>query len=187
MSRVASRNRVRIVGGKWRSRLLSFPDVPGLRPTPDRVRETLFNWLGQDLAGRTCLDLFAGSGVLGLEAASRGAAAVVMVERDQRALRALQDNMRALQAASVELVPADALEFIASDARRYDVVFLDPPYAMAARERLLERVRERLAAGGLVYVEGPEALVPPPGWAVHRAARAGAVHYQLLTAVNRSS
>ena len=187
MSRVASRNRVRIVGGKWRSRLLSFPDVPGLRPTPDRVRETVFNWLGQDLAGRTCLDLFAGSGVLGLEAASRGASAVVMVERDPRALRSLQDNMRVLQAAGVELVRADALEFIASDARRYDVVFLDPPYAMGGRERLLEHVRERLAAGGLVYVEGPEALVPPPGWAVHRAARAGAVHYQLLTAVNRSS
>jgi 16S rRNA (guanine(966)-N(2))-methyltransferase RsmD len=187
MSRAGPRNRVRIVAGKWRSRLLPFPDLPGLRPTPDRVRETLFNWLGQDLTGRVCLDLFAGSGVLGLEAASRGAHQVVMVERDPQALRALRDNISMLQATGVELVRADALEFIASDARSYDLVFLDPPYAMGARELLLERVRQRVAAGGLVYVEGPKALVPPPGWAVHRAARAGAVHYQLLTAVNRSS
>jgi 16S rRNA (guanine(966)-N(2))-methyltransferase RsmD len=187
MSQAGPRNRIRIVGGKWRSRLLRFPDLPGLRPTPDRVRETVFNWLGQDLTGRVCLDLFAGSGVLGLEAASRGAREVVMVERDPQALRALQDNVRMLQAAAVQLVRADALEFIASDTRSYDVVFLDPPYAMGGREFLLERVRERVAAGGLVYVEGPEALLPPAGWAVHRAARAGAVHFQLLTAVNRSS
>jgi 16S rRNA (guanine(966)-N(2))-methyltransferase RsmD len=187
MRQAGARNRVRIVGGKWRSRLLRFPDLPGLRPTPDRVRETVFNWLGQDLTGRACLDLFAGSGVLGLEAASRGARHVVMVERDPQAWRALQDNIRMLQAVGVELVRADALEFIASDVRRYDVVFLDPPYAMGGRELLLERARARVATGGLVYVEGPEALVPPPGWAVHRGARAGAVHYQLLGAVSRSS
>ena len=186
MSRAGPPNRVRIVGGKWRSRVLRFPDLPGLRPTPDRVRETLFNWLGQDLAGRTCLDLFAGSGVLGLEAASRGAREVVMVERDPQAVRALQDNVGMLQAAAVRLVRADALEFIGSDARSYDVVFLDPPYAMGGRERLLERVRGRVAAGGMVYVEAPEDLRAPAGWAVHRAARAGAVHYQLLIAVDRS-
>jgi len=187
MTRAGPRNRVRIVGGRWRSRILRFPDLPGLRPTPDRVRETLFNWLGQDLTGRVCLDLFAGSGVLGLEAASRGAREVVMVERDPQALRALQDNVRTLQAAAVRLVRADALEFITSDAGSYDIVFLDPPYAMGGRDLLLERVRERVGAGGLVYVEGPEDLLAPAGWAVHRSARAGAVHCQLLTAVNRSS
>ncbi|HEY7760825.1 MAG TPA: 16S rRNA (guanine(966)-N(2))-methyltransferase RsmD [Burkholderiales bacterium] len=184
MNRRGPRNRVRIVGGQWRSRVLRFPDLPGLRPTPDRVRETLFNWLGQDLTGRVCLDLFAGSGVLGLEAASRGAREVVMVERDPQALRALQDNVRMLQAAAVRLVRADALEFIKLDTRTYDVVFLDPPYAMGGRELLLERVRGRVAPGGMVYVEGPEDVLAPTGWALHRAARAGVVHYQLLTAVS---
>ena len=180
MSRAVARNRVRIVGGQWRSRLLSFPDVEGLRPTPDRVRETLFNWLGQDLSGRACLDLFAGSGVLGLEAASRGARLVVLVERDLHAYRALQANAATLAASTVQLVRANALEFLAADARRYDVVFLDPPYAMGGREALLERVRERLAPGGLVYVEAPAPLALPPGWQAYRSARAGAVHYQLV-------
>jgi 16S rRNA (guanine(966)-N(2))-methyltransferase RsmD len=176
------RNRVRIVGGEWRSRVLRFPDVPGLRPTPDRVRETVFNWLGQDLTGKRCLDLFAGSGVLGLEAASRGAREVVMVERDARACRALEENLRLLGPASIRLVRADALEFLASDAGPYDVVFLDPPYAMDGRDLLLERLRPRLAPGALVYVEAPQAMQSPAGWVVHRSARAGMVHYQLLKA-----
>jgi len=180
MSRAGARNRVRIVGGQWRSRVLHFPDVEGLRPTPDRVRETLFNWLGQDLSGRICLDLFAGSGVLGLEAASRGATLVVLVERDATAFRALQDNAAALAASKVQLVRADALEFLASNARSYDVVFLDPPYVMGGRDALLERLREHIAPGGLVYVEGPETLPPLSGWQAYRSARAGAVHYQLL-------
>jgi 16S rRNA (guanine(966)-N(2))-methyltransferase RsmD len=174
------RNRVRIIGGQWRSRLLRFPDVPGLRPTPDRIRETLFNWLGQDLAGQVCLDLFAGSGALGLEAASRGAERVVMVERDARAFRALQENVRALQAWSVELVRMDALEFLATDVRTYNVVFLDPPYAMRDRRPLLEAVRGRLAPGALVYLESGEPLPAPLGWQSVRQARAGAAHCQLL-------
>jgi 16S rRNA (guanine(966)-N(2))-methyltransferase RsmD len=178
-----ARNRVRIVGGQWRSRILRFPDVAGLRPTPDRVRETVFNWLGQDLAGKRCLDLFAGSGVLGLEAASRGAREVVLVERDAGACRALEENLRLLGPAPVRLVRADALEFLALDAGFYDLVFLDPPYAMGGRDLLLERVRARLAPGALVYVEGPQASEPPAGWEVFRSARAGAVHYQLLRAV----
>jgi 16S rRNA (guanine966-N2)-methyltransferase len=180
MNRTGKRNRVRIVGGQWRSRLLHFPDLAGLRPTPDRVRETLFNWLGQDLTGKACLDLFAGSGVLGLEAASRGARLVVLVERDALAFNALQDSVRALPAPGVQLLRADALEFLAADARSYDVVFLDPPYALGGRESLLARTRDRVAPGGLVYVEAPEPLPAPPGWDVHRSARAGAVHYQLL-------
>src|SRR3989304_10082248 len=109
-------NRVRIIGGLWRSRMITFPDSHGLRPTPDRVRETLFNWLGQDLTGRHCLDLYAGSGALGYEALSRGAASVTMVERAVRALRALQANAALLGARGLNLVCGAALEFLAGGA-----------------------------------------------------------------------
>jgi len=119
------RNRVRIIGGAWRSRLVHFPPRPDLRPTPDRVRETLFNWLGQDLTAKACLDLFAGSGALGFEAASRGARRVVMVERDPVVYRALVASRAALDAAVVELQRADALEFLRADDAVYDVVFID--------------------------------------------------------------
>jgi 16S rRNA (guanine(966)-N(2))-methyltransferase RsmD len=174
------RNRVRIVGGEWRSRWLRFPALPGLRPTPDRVRETLFNWLGQDLTGRVCLDLFAGSGALGLEAASRGAKLAVLVERDARVYRALEASVRALEARTVQLVRADALEFLAADTRAYDVVFLDPPYAMRERGPLLDAVRPRLAPGALVYLESSEFASSPAPWEVFRQTRAGGVHCQLL-------
>ena len=147
------------------------------------MRETVFNWLGQDLTGKRCLDLFAGSGALGLEAASRGALEVVMVERDAGALRALEENLRLLGPAPVRPIRADALEFLRSDAGRYDVVFLDPPYAMGEQARLLEQVRLRLAPRALVYVEAPHAAQPTAGWEVYRSARAGVVHYQLLRAV----
>ncbi|HYL17724.1 MAG TPA: 16S rRNA (guanine(966)-N(2))-methyltransferase RsmD [Burkholderiales bacterium] len=180
-----AQNRVRIIGGKWRSRLVKFPDAPGLRPTPDRVRETLFNWLGQDLTGTRCLDLFAGSGVLGFEAASRGAAQVVLVERDRAVVLALQDNAKTLQAASVEVVRADALEFLAHDRRAYDVVFLDPPYVLweqpsAALTTLLVQLRKHLAPGARVYLESPDFPELAPGWRMLKQGRAGAVHYQLL-------
>src|SRR5512134_216652 len=114
--RAASRrpNRIRIIGGLWRSRMIQFPDLPGLRPTPDRVRETLFNWLGQDLAGRHCLDLYAGSGALGFEALSRGAEKVVMVERDRRTVQSLRDNAARLGAANLEVAATDALQFLRS-------------------------------------------------------------------------
>jgi 16S rRNA (guanine(966)-N(2))-methyltransferase RsmD len=174
------RNRVRIIGGAWRSRLVEFPDRPGLRPTPDRVRETLFNWLGQDLTGKVCLDLFAGSGVLGFEAASRGARRVVMVERDAAAFAALRQSAQALSAGQVQLVRSDALEFLQSDAGTYDVVFLDPPYAWPERERLLERVEPRLGPAGVVYLEAPADALLPARWETVRQGRAGAVHYRLL-------
>jgi 16S rRNA (guanine(966)-N(2))-methyltransferase RsmD len=116
-------NEVRIVGGQWRSRRIRFTPRSELRPTPDRVRETLFNWLGQDLTGLTCLDLFAGSGALGFEAASRGAAQVVMVERDRTAVASLDTNLKLLGARQVELIRGDALEFLRGDRRQYDVIF----------------------------------------------------------------
>lgn len=171
---------LRIIGGAWRSRRIRFPDRPGLRPTPDRVRETLFNWLGQDLNGRDCLDLYAGSGALGFEAASRGARRVVMVERDAVALRALQANATVLGSSAVEVVRADALEFLENQGTRFDVVFLDPPFADDAWARLLSRLPDCLAAGGLVYCERAQALDIRPGWEEVKRGRAGQVSHQLL-------
>ena len=133
----ARSNSVRIIGGEWRRRQIRFPGSADLRPTPDRMRETLFNWLGQDLTGKTCLDLFAGSGALGFEAASRGAKQVVMVERDAQIFRALQATHTILGAGQVELARADALAFLQADARLYDVVFLDPPYHLHLLPRVL--------------------------------------------------
>ena len=119
---------MRIIGGEYRRRWIEFPDVENLRPTPNRVRETLFNWLGQTLYGRTCLDLFAGSGALGFEAASRGAERVVMVEKNPAVFRALQDNVKKLGCTGVAVHGQDGLEFASRDAQRYDVIFLDPPF-----------------------------------------------------------
>jgi 16S rRNA (guanine966-N2)-methyltransferase len=177
---LAGANRVRIIGGAWRSRLLSFPPRQDLRPTPDRVRETLFNWLGQDLTGKTCLDLFAGSGALGFEAASRGARRVVMVERDAQTVRALAASRDALQAAAVELKRADALEFLRDGADVYDVVFLDPPFKADFWPRLAPLLPRRLAPEALVYYESAARPDLAPDWVVHRQGQAGQVRYQLL-------
>ena len=181
-ARPASRglaNRVRIIGGAWRSRQIRFAARGEVRPTPDRVRETLFNWLGQDLSGRACLDLYAGSGALGYEAASRGAARVVMVERDRGVFDALERTRAALDATAVELVRADALEFLRSDSGRYDVVFLDPPFRNADWPRMLARLPARLNPGALVYAESAAPL-EPAGWEIRKKGRAGQVSYQLL-------
>jgi 16S rRNA (guanine(966)-N(2))-methyltransferase RsmD len=175
-----AKNQIRIIGGNWRSRLIAFPPRTDLRPTPDRVRETLFNWLGQDLTGKCCLDLFAGSGALGFEAASRGARRVVMVERDPAAWRALGDNVAKLAAQSVELRRADALEFLRADDGSYDVVFLDPPFRADYLAQVLPLLGARLAPGALVHVEAPAAPALPPGWQIWRNGRAGAVTHQLL-------
>ncbi len=176
----AAKNQVRIIGGEWRSRLIGFSPRPDLRPTPDRVRETLFNWLGQDLAGKCCLDLFAGSGALGFEAASRGARRVVMVERDPVAWRALEANVARLAARAVELKRADALEFLRADDGCYDVVFVDPPFRAGYLAQVLPALAARVAPGALVHVEAPAAPALPAGWAIWRNGRAGAVTHQLL-------
>jgi 16S rRNA (guanine966-N2)-methyltransferase len=173
-------NRVRIIGGTWRSRLISFPDQQDLRPTPDRVRETLFNWLGQDLTGLRCLDLFAGSGALGFEAASRGAKQVVMVERERGACAALEANRKTLAATQVEIIRADALDFLRGGQGVYDVVFLDPPFANDMWDALFALLPRWLADGGLVYRESGDQVAAPAGWAVHKTSRAGKVNYQLL-------
>jgi 16S rRNA (guanine966-N2)-methyltransferase len=173
-------NKVRIIGGELRSRVISFPDADGLRPTPDRVRETLFNWLGQTLYGRTCLDLFAGSGALGFEAASRGAEKVVMVELDRAAVRALQDNIRKLGSANVSVQGQDGLEFVLRNADKFDVIFLDPPFQKDYLPGLLEILPERLNENGVVYVESGAAIEVPPPWHTVKSGTAGQVHYQLL-------
>jgi 16S rRNA (guanine966-N2)-methyltransferase len=173
-------NEVRIVGGVWRSRRIRFAPRDGLRPTPDRVRETLFNWLGQDLTGLTCLDLFAGSGALGFEAASRGAGRVVMVERDRAAYAALERNKDILAAHHVEVARGDALEFLRHDRAEYDVIFLDPPFGAGYGERLLPLLPPRLAPRGWVYYESGERMDWPDGWAVQKKGHAGQVLFQLV-------
>lgn len=177
-------HRVRIVGGQWKRTPIHVPDVAGLRPTPDRVRETLFNWLGQRLDGWRCLDLFAGSGVLGLEAASRGAAQVVLVERDRRARAAIAATIERLDARQSTLVAQDAfdaLQRFAQSGARFDLVFVDPPFGEALHARVLGALPRVLAPGALVYVESGEALELPPGWHVEREGRAGQVRYHLLS------
>jgi 16S rRNA (guanine966-N2)-methyltransferase len=176
-------SRVRITGGEWRSRVVKVIDAQGLRPTPDRVRETLFNWLGQDLTGLRCLDLFAGSGILGFEAASRGAASVVLVEWDRRVSVTLQENVETLGGNAVELIRADALEFAARAARQgrsFDLAFLDPPYRQQWLDRVWPLLPAIIAPGGRVYVEAETEVAPPAPWRIVRQGRAGQVFYHLL-------
>ena len=173
-------SRVRIVGGAWRSRLLEVARVPGLRPTPDRVRETLFNWLGQDLSGLNCLDLFAGTGILGFEAASRGAARVTLVEHDARAFAALRQAAMTLQAAQVEVIRGDAVRFAQASPDRFDVVFLDPPYSQGWLERVEPFLDRLLKPGGWLYAESESPVACLGAWQTTRHGRAGKVHFHLL-------
>ena len=182
---MAKGNRVRIIGGEWRSRRIEFPDHAGLRPSADRVRDTLFNWLGQDLGGRTCLDLFAGSGALGFEALSRGAAVVVMVEQSRQVCDALRRNAALLGAKNLQVHCADALEFAtaaaADPAARFDVVFLDPPFGSSLLAQALPLVVPLLRPAARIYIESAAAFAPSGGWQVLRHGRAGQVHYTLVT------
>lgn len=177
---------VRIIGGRWKRTLLPVLEAEGLRPTPDRVRETLFNWLGQDLSGLACLDLFAGSGALGFEAASRGAAAVTLVEANPRVAKQLRDNQYRLDAAQVRVVQGDAFAVAAQmPTASFDVVFLDPPFAEDWLGPALEHAARLTRPGGAVYVETDHALIGPDApipasLEVIRQARAGAVHFHLL-------
>src|SRR5690606_27728104 len=174
----------RIIGGQFRHRRLAFPALPGLRPSPDRVRETLFNWLAPVIEGAACLDLFAGSGALGLEALSRGAASCTFVEQAAPAVTALRGHLARLNAAGGEVWQAEALAWLAGPARPFDIVFLDPPYAAG----LLAPGCTALAAGGwlapgaLVYLETAAADAEPAlpvGWSLMRSKRARQVGYHL--------
>ena len=173
-------NRVRIIGGAWRGRRVAFPGVEGLRPTPDRVRETLFNWLGQDLTGKRCLDLYAGTGVLALEALSRGAALAVAVDRSPALIASLRSTAKLLGAAALESHVAEARRFLAAETRTFDVIFVDPPFREDPWAWLLAACADRLANDGLLYAEAGRTLVPPAGLAARRGDRAGQVHYHLF-------
>lgn len=183
--RAARSRELRIIGGTWRGRRLRFPPQAEIRPTPDRVRETLFNWLGPRVPGARCLDLFAGSGALGLEALSRGAAWVTFVERDAVAVRELRARLAQWGATGAQVEQSDAMRFLGGVAQPFDIVFLDPPFASTLLEqsgRLLEE-RHWLGSQALLYVEtqARTELPPlPPNWRVSRAKQAGAVGYHLL-------
>ncbi len=174
----------RIIGGQWRSRLIGIPKGEKIRPTPNRVRETLFNWLGQDLTGTACLDLFAGSGALGFEAASRGAEVVIMVEKDVAAMRCLQASATSLAADKVSLVHRDATAFLAYDQNLYDVIFVDPPFDSDLLSAVLPLLPVRLNPQGCVYVENRGKLVANDPWIIWKQGRAGNVHYCLLKLAN---
>jgi len=177
---------LRIIGGSLRGRKIRFAADPAIRPTPDRVRETLFNWLQQYLSGARCMDLFAGSGALGLEALSRGASRVVFVDTSSDAIIALRDNVTRFGAAGAEFVVNDAQRQVRSPGGPFDVVFLDPPFDSGLAGSLLASLAAShcLARGALVYVELPRRTpLPglPDGWSVHRQGQAGEVGYYLLS------
>ena len=191
MNRRTPPHEVRIIGGRFKRSKLPVADRPGLRPTPDRVRETLFNWLGQDLSGWRCLDAFAGSGALGFEAASRGAQQVVLLERDAQLVRTLQAMQQRLHAENVRVERADALTWMARSApAAFDLVLLDPPFDSDLAAPALEAARRLIAPDGLIYLEAARALDSAAAaalrLALHRQDRAGAVHYQLLRAADEA-
>jgi 16S rRNA (guanine966-N2)-methyltransferase len=182
MTRVARPHEVRLIGGQYKRSKLPVADRPGLRPTPDRVRETLFNWLGQELTGWRCLDAFAGSGALGFEAASRGASEVVLIESDAGVAASLRQSQQRLAASALRVVVADALAWMAgAPAASFDLVFIDPPYADRLAAPALKAAARLLVEDGFVYLESRQpCLAWPDGLSMHRQARAGAVHFHLL-------
>ncbi|MEX1031834.1 MAG: 16S rRNA (guanine(966)-N(2))-methyltransferase RsmD [Cellvibrionaceae bacterium] len=179
------RNQLRIIGGKWRGRKLVFPSVVGLRPTGDRIRETLFNWLAPHIVGAHCLDLFAGSGALGLEASSRGAAHVVMLDTDSQTISQLLDHCARLEAREVTVLQANALQWLngAGDGEQFDVVFLDPPFDAPILEPLIIALNGsgRLHDETLIYLETArdQAVAVPPNWRLLRQKSAGQVSFAL--------
>lgn len=199
----AERGRVRIIGGRWRRHRLEFPPSPELRPTPDRVRETLFNWLAPRIEGAHCLDLFAGSGALGFEAASRGAAKVVMVDHDWRIIQCLRSHVRTLAADNIEVAYAEAIDFLRdplpgarlgianagahprTSVGAFDIVFLDPPFGADLLETACHDLESNrwVRRGALVYLEAKhraQRVQVPQGWVSYRSRRAGQVEYCLF-------
>ena len=175
---------IRIIGGQWRGRKLPVPDSPGLRPTTDRVRETLFNWLAPHMVDARCLDCFAGSGALGLEALSRYAASATLLEMERGVAQQLQKNLAALKAANAKVVNTNTLTFLNQQGEPHDIVFVDPPFRKGLLEETLSLLESRgwLADGAMVYVESEveNGLPPvPASWHLHREKIAGQVAYRL--------
>jgi 16S rRNA (guanine966-N2)-methyltransferase len=174
---------VRIIAGHLRGSRLRVPDIDGLRPTPDRIRETLFNWLAPWIAGMRCLDLYAGTGALGIEALSRGAGECVFVERDHTLWRHLQDNLTRLRIANGHAIHMDAAGFLATAPQTFDLVFLDPPFSADLWSASAQALEDRgwLRDAAMIYVESPRDTAPelPARWTAHREGHAGAVRYAL--------
>ncbi|WP_456296555.1 16S rRNA (guanine(966)-N(2))-methyltransferase RsmD [Vibrio sp. AK197] len=181
----ASSGFIRIISGLWRGRKLPVHDAQGLRPTTDRVKETLFNWLAQDIPGAICLDVFAGSGGLGFESASRQAQKVTLVELNPAAFSVLKKNAQALNADNIDVVNSDALQYLKTSPTPQDVVFIDPPFRqglLAETMHLLE-TQGWLAEGALIYIETEKELTldgVPQNWRLHREKSAGQVSYRLF-------
>ena len=182
------KNQIRIIGGSHKRRIVRFPDllgVEGFRPTPDRVRETLFNWLGQDLTGKRCLDVFAGSGALAFEAASRNASTVIALESSRAAMQAMAQNQKLLDFPNLKLVNSDAFAFLAATPDQFDLIFLDPPFAQHWWARLAPLIHRIAAPEALVYCEYAKELKDKDlaGFTRTRHGRAGVVHYHLFTPI----
>ena len=177
-------NTVRINAGEWRSRLIKFPDATGLRPTPERVRQTVFNWLGQELTGQTCLDLFAGTGVMGFEALSRGAISVTLVEKSLPAYKAILENKQLLKAEQAQVLYQDAMLFLNANQQKFNLIFLDPPYNQQWLPKVLPLLSQHLKPDGFVYVEAEYLLDKSAefaaGWQIVKQSKAGNVFYHLL-------
>ncbi|TWI52268.1 16S rRNA (guanine966-N2)-methyltransferase [Pseudomonas duriflava] len=185
MAQQSKGGQLRIIGGEWRSRRFTFPDAPGLRPTPDRVRETLFNWLAPYLPGARVLDPFIGSGALLLEALSRGAGSTVGLDLNPIAVTTLRGHLDELSCSSAQLVQQDALVYLnQKEALAFDIVFLDPPFQKGLLEPACHALETQgwLAEDAWVYTESearPSALTLPTNWHLHREKKAGSVHYAL--------
>ncbi|MCK5262746.1 MAG: 16S rRNA (guanine(966)-N(2))-methyltransferase RsmD [Gammaproteobacteria bacterium] len=186
----SERGQLRIIAGSWRGRKLSFPEREGLRPTTDRVRETVFNWLQMDLPGSRCLDLFAGSGALGFEAASRGAAKVVMVDSDNQTVNMLRDNIDLLSASQIKVVCGDVINFLQSCDFMFDVVFIDPPYRLDVIAQCCELLESKqcLSDHAKIYIEcdasndlSKDSNGLPDNWQCLKRNTAGQVGYHLFT------
>lgn len=178
-------NKLRIIGGIWRSRQVKFIDAQGLRPTPARVRETLFNWLQADLIGSRCMDLYAGSGALGFEAASRGAKSVILVDNNALTCRTLHENAAHLGAAQIKIIQADAFRYLAGDTQTFDLVFVDPPFAMNLAVQTCSWLEDKgwLSRHAKIYVETESSLKLegiPENWRLLKSKVAGEVAYQLF-------
>ena len=174
--------KVRIIAGKWRGRKLGVIDSPGLRPTPDRIRETLFNWLQQEIVAARSLDLFAGTGALGFEALSRGASEVVMVESDAKIVESLKQHAQTLNSDNHTVQLADGLSWLNQGAQPFDIIFLDPPFQQGYIEKSCELIIQQslLKPHGLVYIESEKNLQLPDGWKIKKQKNAGQVQSMLV-------
>ncbi len=176
---------LRIIGGAWRGRKINFIPHPSLRPSGDRVRETLFNCLGQQMTGKYCLDLFAGSGVLGLEAGSRGATAVTFVEKNRQSAELIRQTTVVLKAPQLRVITTTAEKFIATNKEKFDIIFLDPPFSeycfTDAWLKLFKAVEHLTAANGRIYAESGTEIPQPSGWRVDHERTHGAVHWRIFS------